>query len=181
MLLSAFPCSHCGSHGLVLEPDGVATCQFCGTPNAVTGTICPDCEWVNPVNKETCETCNAALFRVCPACNTKNWAGATACVKCGETLDTLAYMTSRLQQADTSQRLTSHSRSIKEVKAEQERASQKRTAQFAEQEKRRQRGLADARTQQAARENQWMALVFIALLLFGLLVVAALFYNFVLR
>jgi hypothetical protein len=178
MLLNTIPCSHCGSHGLVLEPDGVATCQFCGTPNAVQGTICSTCEWVNPANQETCETCNTALFRTCPACNAKNWAGATACVKCGETLDTLAYMTSRLQQADTSQRLTSRSRAIKEVKAEEERASQKRTAQFEEVEKRRLRGLSNARTQQAGRESQIMTLAFIALVVFGLVIVAALFFAF---
>lgn len=177
MLLNAIPCSHCGSHGLVLEADGIPTCQFCGTPNSVKGVICPDCEWVNAAHKETCETCGAALFRTCPACNAKNWAGATACVKCGETLDTLAYMASRLQQADTSQRLTSRSRSIKEIKEEEERASQKRTAQFEEQEKRRLRGLTDARTRGAARENQFMALVFIALIVFGLLIVGALLYT----
>lgn len=177
MLLSAIPCSHCGSHGLVLEADGIAACQFCGTPNSVSGIICPDCEWVNPTKKETCETCGAALFRACPACNAKNWAGATACVKCGETLDTLAYMTSRLQQADTSQRLTSRSRSIKEIKEEEERAAQKRTAQFEEQERRRLRGLTDARTRQAKRENQFMAVIFIVVIVFGLLIVAALLYT----
>lgn len=178
MLLSAIPCSHCGSHGLVLEPDGVATCQFCGTPNSVQGLICPNCEWVNSAKKESCETCGAALFRACPACHAQNWAGATACVKCGDALDTLAYMTSRLQQADTSQRLTSRSRSIREVKAEEERAAQKRTAQFEEQEKRRLRGLTDARTRQATRESQVMAIVFIALIVFGLVLVVALFYTF---
>ena len=178
MLLNTIPCSHCGSPGLVLEPDGVATCQFCGTPNLVKGVICSNCEWVNPANQETCETCGAALFRTCPACNTKNWAGAAACVQCGEALDTLAYMTSRLQQADTSQRLTSRSRSIKEVKAEEERASRIRTAQFEEMEKRRLRGLADARGQQSTRESQIMAIVFVALIVFGLVIVVALFYAF---
>lgn len=165
----------------MLEPDGVATCQFCGTPNAVKGVICPECEWVNPAAKEACETCGTALFRTCPACNAKNWVGAAACVQCGQTLDTLAYMTSRLQQADTSHRLTSQSRSIKEVKDEEERAAQKRSAYFEEQEKRRLKGLANASARRAARENQVMAFAIVAFIILGLLIVAALFYNFVLR
>jgi hypothetical protein len=90
-------------------------------------------------------------------------------------------MTSRLQQADTSHRLTSQSRSIKEVKDEEERAAQKRSAYFEEQEKRRLKGLANASARRAARENQVMAFAIVAFIILGLLIVAALFYNFVLR
>ncbi len=171
MLLSAIPCSHCGGAGLQMEPNGVAICRFCGTPNTVKGIICPHCEWVSPANRETCPECSGTLFRACPACQTKNWSGSDKCVKCGEAMDLLAFTAARLQQADTGNRLSSQQRFAKEIKADEERAAQKRTAQFAEAEVRRRQGLAESAAQQAARERRmWLALVVGALVIIAIVV-----------
>ena len=176
MLLSAMSCTHCGGAGLELEPNGVAVCKFCGTANKVNGIICPRCEWVSPASRESCPECGTGLFRTCAECQTKNWSGSEQCVKCGAALDLLAYTASRLQQADTTNRLSSQQRFAKEIKAEEERAAQKRTAQFAEMEARRQQGLAESQARQRAQERQLMLGLLVSILLIAAVVAVAVVY-----
>jgi hypothetical protein len=178
MQLNTFICSHCAGAGLRLDSEGVVVCEFCGTANDIDGTVCHNCEWVNTNQTESCAQCGLGLFRTCPACQTRNWGGATACAQCGEALDTLAYMTSRLQKADAGQRLTSQQRFARDIKAEEARAAERRTAHFRDMEDRRRKGVLEATARRAARERQVMTMLIGLVLVVIVLLTIFAFYQY---
>lgn len=179
MLLNTLPCSHCDAAGLELEGDGAVVCKFCGTPNALTGTLCARCEWVNPTRAEVCETCSTSLYRTCPACRTRNWSGAAQCVKCAAPLDALSLTAARLQMGDTASRLSLQQRMSRDLKQEEDRAAQVRSAKFADVETERRRVLAEAHARQQVREQQITVglLVVVGVVIF--IVVAVLAYTLI--
>jgi hypothetical protein len=164
---------------LELEADGAVVCKFCGTPNALSGTLCPRCEWVNPTRADVCETCSASLYRTCPACRTRNWSGASHCVKCAEPLDALSLTAARLQLGDTASRLSQQQRMSRDLKQDEDRAAQARSAKFADVETERRRVLAEAHTRQQVREQQMTLGLLVGIGVVVFIVVAVLVYTLV--
>jgi hypothetical protein len=154
-------------------------CKFCATPNAIEGTLCLNCEWVNPSGAEHCAHCSFGLSRLCPECRAMNWSGAETCVNCGHPLDALGYMISA-RQGLTPERLARHRDTVAALKAEEESGSQRRLAYFEEIEKRRQQALAEAK-RRAAQEYRRLVIVFTGLIALGVLIAGGLLLFSLLR
>ena len=176
-MLSELSCTECGGAGLDLQPDGGVVCRFCGTTNT-PGVVCPRCHQVNPRRAEACANCQAGLVIVCPACRTPNWSGLEACTKCGGKLDALTYLADRWIQGTDSAR-QARLQSIRDVKAEEAAASERRMSQLMEVEAQRQADLNRALARRAARERQLLTMLGIGIGVFILLGAAtALFFLF---
>ena len=49
--------------------------------------LCPGCEKLNPLGRETCERCGEPLFADCRHCGAHNPRTSTRCPKCGRSQD----------------------------------------------------------------------------------------------
>lgn len=129
--LAAMVCVQCNAMGLELQDDGKAACRFCGTINAIGGTICAECEFVNPPDEVYCLACRRALTHYCPACQANNWSGAEYCAVCGEPLDALSYLNERWgQQKAGGQRMSANAYNVQALKAAEAEAAERRRAEL---------------------------------------------------
>jgi hypothetical protein len=166
----SIPCSNCGGAGLELQTENLAVCKFCGAQNRIVGVVCPRCERVNPRGAAACEACGRGLVRVCPDCHADDWSGATECRQCGRHLDTLEVLIQRWGSG-TEGRLDEQQRSAVAIKAEEERASQKRLAAMQEQDRHRQAALSQAARRRDAQQRVLMTIAFIMLVAFAAVLV----------
>lgn len=176
-MLRELSCTECGGAGLELQPDGGVICRFCGTANT-PGVVCPRCHHVSPRRAEACANCQAGLVTVCPACRARNWSGLEACAECGQELDALTYLADRWIQGTDNAR-QARLQSIRQVKADEAAASERRMSQLMEVEAQRVADLNRALARRAARERQLLTILGVGLGAFILLVAAfALFFLF---
>ncbi|MCC7360221.1 MAG: hypothetical protein IT317_12125 [Anaerolineales bacterium] len=151
MKLADVICSHCEAAGLEPQAEG-AVCRYCGTANALTGVLCPRCDEVNPRGAEVCADCRQGLARTCPDCGLRQWAGVERCGQCGRALDALALSSGRWGR-DPANRLNEQARSVAALKAHELADGERRSAEFAAIEARRQALLAEARHRRDAQQR----------------------------
>ena len=173
MYLSQLLCTHCQGAGLELESESQAICRFCGTENAVTGTLCPRCEFVNASADETCAGCRQSLSRKCPNCGAQNWIGLDACRACQHQLDVVALASARWG-TDTAGRLNAQRRDAAGIKAQEASDSQRRMAALEATEERRQGLLRESTRQRDAQQRVLLVVVALALTGFVAVVVIGL-------
>ena len=69
-----YRCAHCNST-LKLDSEGKRL--------ELTGWVCPQCSFNNPVGQRFCSKCGAKLVRACPRCKAENPLDAQFCGSCG--------------------------------------------------------------------------------------------------
>lgn len=153
-MLHELSCPNCGAPGLeATQPNGVVVCNSCGNRFATDDSVaCAHCETVNEPDAEYCGSCGERLKRTCAACGTENWAGAEHCTQCGRGLDALEHIAERHAKGFR-ETLEERRNSASTVKAEEERASQRRLAEMWQVEQRRQDDLARQMKQQKSEQN----------------------------
>lgn len=57
------------------------------TPQSARGVLCPDCDRLNPIDRDTCKYCSKPLFVDCPSCAATNERVLTLCRRCGGALE----------------------------------------------------------------------------------------------
>ena len=176
MKLAEVTCTHCEAAGLELHPDGGVVCRYCGTANPVNGVLCPRCAEVNALGSDVCADCRQGLVRTCPDCGLRQWVGVERCGQCGRALDAVSLSSGRWGR-DPANRLNDQSRAAVALKAQELAGGERRAAEFAAIEARRQALLAEARQRRDAQQR----VIFIVLgaltlgfiIFVGVLVVAA--------
>ena len=102
MSLQRLACPACGANVFSRDPDGYLVCGACGSVFQQTRHMeCPTCRAMNPEDARRCIQCGAALVRQCPICQHRNAPDAEYCGNCGETLDALAFVMQRYEEASS--------------------------------------------------------------------------------
>lgn len=165
MKLRELPCTHCQGAGLELHGPYQAQCRYCGTPNTISGVVCPRCEEINPPQAEACAACQQGLVRRCPDCATANWSGADHCAQCGRALDTMSVLGARLATS-YADRLHAQGREAAAIKAREAEDSERRMGELQAIEARRQAALAEARRRRDQQQRALVVVVSVVVLAF---------------
>lgn len=56
-------------------------------PQSARGVLCPDCDRLNPIDRQTCRYCSKPLFVDCPSCSATQERVLTQCRRCGQSLE----------------------------------------------------------------------------------------------
>ncbi|MEY4692335.1 MAG: hypothetical protein RIT19_2660 [Verrucomicrobiota bacterium] len=56
------------------------------TPPSTRGVLCPDCDRLNPADRDACKHCSKPLRVACPSCSAGNERVLTRCRQCGQSL-----------------------------------------------------------------------------------------------
>ncbi len=173
MKLAELTCTHCDGAGLELQAEGAVVCRYCGTPNALEGTLCPRCDEVNGPGIDICTDCRQSLTRTCPDCGTKLWSGTERCGHCGRALDAVALASGRWG-VDPANRLNEQTRAAAALKASELADGARRNAEFEAIEGRRQAFLAEARRRRDAQQRVMFTVLGIGVIGFIVFVVVIL-------
>lgn len=165
-------CPSCGAPGLEAANDERVACRYCGDVYAGSRVFCANCQHVNPEDAEHCEKCGDPLARSCPACDEKNWIGAEYCAHCGRPLDILEYLY-QSHRLSTAERLNLARQAARAIKAEENAAAERRSADLWEIERRRQQALAVDAARQGARDRQTILMIVAGIFVFGAALIVA--------
>ena len=147
------------------------TCDACGSHFLLEGHICPACYTYHREARAICRQCGEALTRVCQKCQAVKWAGDEYCHTCGAALDIFA-MLQKVDAKSRAARLAERQTQIRQLKEEEEKASQRRMAELLAVEEERQAELARQTAVSRRRDQQILTAVGVGLLVFVLVILA---------
>lgn len=167
--LTEIACPNCLAPIDVRQHGRHVTCDACSSQFLLEGHTCPTCHTYHPQARAVCRQCGQPLTRVCPKCQTANWTGDEYCQKCGAALD-IFEMLQKVDARSRAAKLEERHAQIRQIKDEEEKASQRRMAEMMAIEEERQRELARLQAASRQRDRQIMVAVAVAVVIFILLV-----------
>jgi uncharacterized protein YbaR (Trm112 family) len=170
-LLEQISCPKCGQLIDVPEQEQTATCTSCGGHFTLAGHLCHRCHTYHPESAVICAECGTILNRICNTCHTSNWAGSERCHQCSTPLDVTEIL-SRHLPGSTSGRLSQQMAFSRQIKEEEEAASQRRMAELTAIEEARQAELR-ARLQKQQRQDRLLVVGGMMIAAVVLLLIAA--------
>ena len=169
-ILKEIACPNCANPIDVREHGQHITCEACGSQFLLQGHLCPQCETYHDDEAILCGQCGYALKRACRKCLTSNWAGDEYCIKCGTAMDILELLNQQYKGA-TADRLQRQMALARQLKEEEDRASQRRAAEFKALEAERQAEFVARLKVQREKERLLLILTFGAVTLFVIILV----------
>jgi uncharacterized protein YbaR (Trm112 family) len=169
-LLQEIACPNCRNALAVSEDGRPVVCAGCGTQFLLPGHLCYRCHMYHQQEAVICSQCSTPLNRVCPECRTSNWGGNEHCQSCGSPLDVMNVL-SRQQKGFTADRLAQQMVTGRQIKQQEEEASQRRMAEMMAIEEARQLELRQRLRKQKEQERQMLVLLFGGVGLFLIIVV----------
>jgi hypothetical protein len=140
--VSDLTCPACTAPGLMQNPSGGLTCEYCGSTFKGIPLVCPSCGWINTTN-------------------------ADECPKCGEPMNVIAQVFSRQGPRRTPLWLHRAQSQAGELKEEGEQTSSLRLQRFQEIDRVREESIREEDERQTRRNQQ----VFTAALIFTLIII----------
>lgn len=169
-ILKEVACPDCANAIDVREHGQHITCDACGGHFILQGHLCPQCQTYHDEEAIVCRQCGYALKRACRKCLTANWAGDEYCANCGTAMDILELLNQQYKGA-TADRLQRQMAMARQLKEEEERASQRRAAEFKALEAERQAEFAARLKEQREKERLLIMLTFGGVTLFVIILV----------
>lgn len=127
-------------------------CEACQSRLLLHGHLCPRCGTYHREDVDFCRHCGTNLTRVCHKCRHVNWAGDEYCARCGEAMDIFELLS--LQDRQARQELLALRREqMRELRALEEEAAQKRRAELEAIEAARQEELQRRLVEQRRRDR----------------------------
>ena len=171
--LTEIACPNCLAPIDVRQHGQHVTCDACGSQFLLEGHVCPNCHTYHRDRRAICRQCGEALTRTCPKCQTANWTGDEYCQKCGAALD-IFEMLQKVDARSRAEKLNEQHAHIRQLKEEEELASQRRMAEMMAIEEERQRELARRMAASQKRDRQILLGVAAVVVIFVLALLALL-------
>lgn len=167
--LTEIACPNCLAPIDVRQHGQHVTCDACGSQFLLQGHICSNCHTYHREERSICRQCGQPLTRVCPKCQTANWTGDEYCQKCGAALD-IFEMLQKVDARSRAAKLEERHAQIRQIKEQEEKASQQRMAEMMAVEAERQKELARQQAASRQHDQQILLAVGVGLVVFILLI-----------
>ncbi len=163
-------CPSCISPIMLEESISQVQCKVCGAGFDLKGHLCPGCFTYHQYEGTLCISCGTPLIRTCRNCNTVNWPGLQNCIDCGESIDIIAMVADKGNNA-TAKRLNRQMSQAQAIKVVEEMASSKRMAEMLAIEESREAEIRQRVAKQKDQERKLLIVVFGAVAFFFLLLI----------
>lgn len=169
MAIQRITCLQCGGNTFAKDEHNHLICTHCGSAFALKGNVCPACSTVNDAHQSLCVQCGRKLKRKCIACGHENNAAAEVCINCNNALDTLEFVSQRFREAQQDQ-ATRRAGIVGDSKRGDAETMAAIRAESAERERQRLAHLTERNAAQASQERK----LFLAAIVFGVVVLGSL-------